>query len=48
MWQRLGRLALAALLGLALTLGVFQSQQMAQQSSPVQVADPGGNSGSGG
>jgi hypothetical protein len=47
-WQRLGRLAFVALFGLALTLGVFQSQQMAQQSSPVQVADPGGNSGNGG
>jgi hypothetical protein len=40
--------ALEALLGLALTLGVFQSKQMAQQFSPVQVANPGGNNGNGG
>lgn len=45
MRQSLKRLALAALLGLALALGAVQAQQVAQQPAPVQVADPGSGTG---
>lgn len=48
MRQSLKRLAIAALLGLALALGFSQSQQAAQQPIPVQVANPGGSGGNGG
>ncbi len=45
MRKSLRRLAVAALLGLALALGATQAQQTAQQTAPVQVADPGNGTG---
>lgn len=47
MQRSLKRIVIAALLGLALSLGFSQAQQTAQQPAPA-VADPGSGTGGNG